>query len=168
MNLDGIMSLLGDFDLEKLIPDLGSVLGKLELATRIGVMIGPLVLLGLGLWYFFAPPKEANYEIGYRAIWNMRSKEAWYFSQKIAGMVWTVLGFILTVVMLLISIGYRGMDAMEMAQSAFACILWEAGLILASSLGIHIAVIACFDWEGKRRRPPKSKKRNARRERPAR
>lgn len=165
MNLDAIMSLLGDFDLAKLIPDLGSVLGKLELVTRLIVMAGPLVLLGLGLWYFFAPPKEANYHIGYRAIWNMRSKEAWYFSQKIAGMVWSALGLILTIVMLIVSIGFRGMEAMEMMESALACILWQVGLGLASSLGIHITVIACFDWEGKRRRPPKNKNR---RERPAR
>lgn len=163
MNLDGILSLLGDFDLAKLIPDLGTVLGKLELATRLIVLAGPLVLLGLGLWYFFIPPKEANYHIGYRAIWNMRSKEAWYFSQKIAGMVWTVLGFILTVVMLIVSIGFRRMDAMEMMESALVCILWQVGLGVISSLGIHIAVIACFDWEGNRRRPPNNKKRTRKR-----
>ena len=61
MSLDGILSLLGDFDLVKLIPDLGTVLGKLELATRLIVLAGPLVLLGLGLWYFFAPPKRPRY-----------------------------------------------------------------------------------------------------------
>ena len=47
-------------DFGSLIPSLESLLGMLDLLARVFVMAGPLALLGLGLYYFLLPPKEAN------------------------------------------------------------------------------------------------------------
>ena len=153
--MDSIIALFENFDLAGFVPELDTLLGKLELAARIAVMIGPLILLGLGLWYFLFPPKEANHYAGFRTLWGMGSIEAWQFTQRIAGMVFSVLGFLLTVIMALICNGYRGMDMLRMLESAVACVLWEIGLVLAATIAIHVIVLIRYDWKGERRPPRK-------------
>ena len=73
--MEAVKALMNDFDPAALMPNLSDVLGKLEALIRLAVMIAPLVLLGLGLLYLLAAPKEANYKLGYRstgawAAWN--------------------------------------------------------------------------------------------------
>ena len=151
--MEKLKSLLENLDLTKIMPDLGTYLGKLELAARIAVMAAPLVLLGLGLWYFLAPPKEANYKVGYRCFWGMSSVEAWQFTQRLAGIVWGILGLVLCIVMAILSSRFRGMGAEAMVWAAVKCVLWELGLVVASVLGINATVIVFFDRKGERRRP---------------
>lgn len=154
--MDSIIALFENFDLTAFVPELDTLLGKLELVTRIAVMIGPLILLGLGLWYFLSPPKEANHHAGFRTLWGMGSVEAWQFTQRIAGIAFSVLGFVLTVVMALICNGYRGMEMLDMLWSAVVCVLWEIGLVLVATIAIHILVLVRYDWKGDRR-PPREK-----------
>lgn len=168
MNLDAIIGLFQEFDPAAFIPELDTVLGKLELAMRIAVMAGPIVLLFLGLWYLLLPPKEANYHAGFRILWGMGSVQAWRFTQKIAGIVWSALGLILTVVMLLICNGYRGMDAMTMAASAVKCIFWQIGLVIVSAIGVHITVIVFFDFKGNPRLLRKKASKTPKKDKPAR
>lgn len=146
--MDAIMSLLKDFDLAAFLPELNTLVGKLELVLRIIVMIGPLAVLGLGIWYFLAPPKEANHSVGFRTLWGMGSIGAWRFSQWLAGICFIALGFVLTVVMALICNSFRGMEIMDMAWSAVCCLLWQVGLVAACFIGIYIAVIVRFHFDG--------------------
>ena len=146
--MDSIIALFENFDIAAFVPELDTIMGKLELVVRIAVMIGPLVLLGLGLWYFLAPPKEANHRAGFRTFWGMGSVEAWQFTQRLAGICFGVLGLILTVVMALICNGYRGMDAMEMIWSAGKCVVVQIGLVLLTTIAIHIVVLILYDWKG--------------------
>lgn len=146
--MDKLAELVTDFEVESLLPELDTVIGRIELATRLAVLIGPLLILVLGLIYYFAPPKEANHRFGYRFYWGMGSMEAWQFTQRLAGVVWAGLGLILTLIMLLICAGYRGMDAMEMANSAVACVLWELGLIGLACIGINVVVALRYDKQG--------------------
>ena len=142
---------LDEFKLENYLPKLDSLWGVVETLIRIAVMVGPLVLLGLGLWYFLAPPREANHRAGFRTLWGMGSVEAWLFTQKVAGIGFAVLGFGLTVVMAIICNGYRGMEYMDVVNSAAKCLLWQ--VILTFSIGFiaHIIPLIFFDWNGIRR-----------------
>lgn len=149
---EALKSLLGGFDPAALLPDLGEMLGKLDLLLRILVLVGPLCLLGLGLWYLLAPAKEANHSVGYRFYWGMSSVECWQFTQRLAGIVWTVLGLVLTIVMAVVCNGYRDLSWDGMIFSALKCLGWELGIILVSILGINITVMALFDGKGYRRR----------------
>lgn len=149
--MEELKSLLNDFDLAALMPDLSTFLGKLELIVRIAVMVAPLALLGMGLLYFLAPPKEANYKLGYRCFWGMGSEEAWQFTQRLAGIVWSVLGLVLTVVMAIVSLRFHALEADAMTWLAVKCILWELGLVAVSILGINITLIALYDVKGVRR-----------------
>lgn len=147
-----IKSLLNDFDPTALLPDLGELFGWLELVLRIAVLVGPLCLLGFGLWYLLAPAKEANHSVGYRFYWGMSSVEVWQFTQRLAGLVWTALGLGMTIVMAIICNGYRDMAQDAMIYSALTALLWELGLIVVSIFAINITVMVLYDRKGYRRR----------------
>ena len=81
----------------------------------------------------------------------MGSVEAWRFTQFLAGVVWSAVGLILSVVMLLVTNGYREMDMMDMVNNAIVCVLWEIGCIVLCCLGINITALVVFDRKGVRR-----------------
>lgn len=146
--MEAIKALTEGADLAKILPDLSTFLGKVEALMRIAVMVAPLVLLGLGLLYFLAPPKEANYKLGYRCFWGMSSVEAWLFTQKLAGSVWSVMGFVLCIVMTVQSGKFPGMEADAMAYLAVKYLLWELGCVVGSILLINLTVFVCFNRKG--------------------
>ncbi len=151
LDMDALKGQLEDFDLQNFLPKLDSVWGTVELLLRLFVLAGPVILLGLGLWYLLLPPKEANHRAGFRTLWGMGSVEAWRFTQKAAGIAFGALGLILTVVMLLITLGFGKLEPEAMIQSAACCILWEIGLVLLATVVLHILAIILFDWKGVRR-----------------
>ena len=146
--MEAIKALTEGADLTKLLPDLSTFLGKVEALTRIAIMIAPLVLLGLGLLYFLASPKEANYKLGYRCFWGMSSVEAWQFTQKLAGIVWSILGFVLCIVMTVQSGKFQGMEADAMAYLAMKYLLVELVCVVVSILLINLTVFVCFNHKG--------------------
>ena len=149
--MDALKSLFSGFDFAAFIPDLNTVLGWIQLVCRLCVMAAPLILLGFGLVYLLCPPKEANHTAGYRFWWSMASLDAWQFTQHLAGLVWTGLGLVLTIIMALICNGYRRMETMDMVWSAVKCLGWEAVLTVIACLAINITVICVFDRNGFRR-----------------
>ena len=151
-SFEDIKVLMDNFDPAALLPDLTTVVGKVEFITRLAVMAGPVVLLTLGILYFFAAPKEANYRFGYRCYFGMGSEEAWRFTQRFAGLVWGVLGLVLTVVMLIITGSFAGNPIMDIIGKGAKCLLWEGGLILVSMLGINLTAMLCYDRKGLRRK----------------
>lgn len=155
--MDRVGELIKTFDPSNFMPDISSVLGVITLFTRIAVLAGPLILFGLGMLYFLLPAKEANHTYGYRCYWGMGSIQAWLFTQKLAGFLWSVLGFIMTMVMALIANGFSQMDMMEMVWKAAKCLVWQGGLVLASIVIINITVFFAFDRKGY---PRGSKRRN--------
>ena len=149
--MDFLKSLLADFDPAALVPDLEALFNNLDGALRVVVLAGPLCLLGLGLLYLLAPPSEANHVFGYRHFWGMSSVEAWRFTQKTAGLVWTGLGLCLTVIMAFLCNGYRELAAEAMLMSALTSVLVELLLVFLSTLLINTLVIFRFDYKGIRR-----------------
>ena len=160
MEFDSVTGFLDNFDISKLLPDLGTMLGKLDLVLRIGVLLAPLVILALGLLYFLTPPKEANHSFGYRCYWGMSSVESWRFTQKLAGAVWSVLGLVLLLIMALLCSSFKGMEAMPMVEKAVKYLFWELILIAISCVAIDVTVMVFFDSKGVRRseNPAKEKK----------
>ena len=153
--MDGIIEqmkqLVNEFDFANFIPAVDSILGWIELLVRLFVMAAPVCILVFGLWFLFLPPKEANHRAGYRTYFGMGSVEAWRFTQFLAGIIWSAVGLILSVVMLLVTNGYREMDMMDMVNNAIVCVLWEIGCIVLCCLGINITALVMFDRKGVRR-----------------
>lgn len=151
MDVDSLKALLEGFDLAAFLPKLDSLLGWVETIMRLCVMIGPLMLLGFGLLYLVAPPKEANYSLGYRFWWSMSSLDAWQFTHRLVGCIWMPMGLIMTIVMAVICNNFRNMETMDMVWSAVQCLIWEVVLALVSCLVVNIVVIFVFDRKGYRR-----------------
>ena len=152
MTIDDFKALMDGFDPASLLPELDTLIGKLALVARIAVLIGPVMLLVMGLLYFFASPKEANYHFGYRCYYGMGSVQAWQFTQHLAGIVWGALGLILGIVMLLISGSFAQMETMDLLWRAVYCVVWEAGLAAAACIGVNTVAAIRYDSKGALRR----------------
>lgn len=137
--------------LSKLIPQLDTLMGWIVLAARLCVMIVPLLLLGFGLLFLLTPPKEANYKVGYRFWWSMASLDAWRFTQRLAGFVWSALGLALTVIMSIVCAFFVDMAPPTMAEAAGICVIIELVLCAIACIGIDVLVVMTFDRDGYRR-----------------
>ena len=154
-DIDSIKELMDAFDPASLLPELDTVFGKVELVCRVTVMIGPVLLLLLGLIYLFLTPREANHYIGYRCYFGMGSVNAWRFTQRLAGIVFGGLGLILGAVMLLMIGTFRELALDAMVWKAVKCLAWEGGLALLAHFGVMLTAAAVFDRKGNFRRKRK-------------
>ena len=152
MNIEDLKSLMDGFDPASLLPELDSILEVIVYAVRIATLQGPIVLLALGLGYLIFAPREANYIFGYRCTFGMGSVEAWRFTQRLAGIIWGVLGLVLTLMMTSLTKNFAGQDLQEVLWRAVKYVLWEAGLALVSSLVINTIVMIRFTYDGEYRK----------------
>ena len=150
-SFEDIKVLMDNFDPASLLPDLSSMTGIVATVTRLAVLAGPIVLLIMGLLYFFAAPKEANYRFGYRCYFGMGSEEAWRFTQRVAGILWAALGLVLSLLMLFITGGYGSKEIVDVIDSGLKCLIWEVVLTALSCLAINAAVMLRYDRKGLRR-----------------
>ena len=146
--IESLTKLINEFDFAKMMPDLSNLLGWIDLFIRICVMAAPIAILFFGLWWLILPPKEANHSVGYRCFFGMGSVEAWRFTQKLAGTLWSVLGLCLLLIAVLVSNKFPDMDAMDMLDKAVVCILWQGGLVAFVCIAINIVTTIRYDRNG--------------------
>ena len=151
MTIENIKQLMDGLDIAALLPDIMEIMNGIALLTQIALFLAPLILLGLGLYYFLLSPKEANFTTGYRCYYGMGSEEAWRFTQRIAGILWAALGLVLTILMLIISGGYGSKDIAQVISSGLKCLIWEIVLIGRSVLAINVLTMLRYDRKGLRR-----------------
>ncbi len=151
LEIENIKDLMDGLDIAALFPDLEAVLAFVARFARLAVMAGPLLLLGLGLYFFLAAPREATWQAGYRFRWGMGSPEAWQFTQRLAGIVWGLLGLGLTIAMGVITTGFGALDSMDLLWRSVTALLWELALVVVSCLAINITVFSRYDRKGNRR-----------------
>ena len=149
--MNSITAFFDEIDLTKLVPQMDTLLEKLQMVAGVALMIGPILMLAFGLWFLFLPPKEANHSAGFRTWFGMGSVDAWRFTQRLAGIVWGVMSLALTVVMGVICMSFNGEDVMAMATKVFMCLMWQAGLALIIYFGIGFIVMLRYDARGYRR-----------------
>ena len=157
LDIDSIKSLMDGFDPAALLPDLGELFGSLSALCRFAVMIGPVVMLVLGLAYLFLSPREANYYFGYRCYFGMGSVQAWRFTQRIAGMLFGGVGLILTIVMYVMSGSFSEMEITDMVWKAAGCLAWQAVIALVLTFLVNFLAFYFFDAKGGPRRKKKEK-----------
>ena len=158
LDFEAIKKTFEDFDLAKLLPQIDSIFDKITVLCRICVMIGPILLLILGLCYLLLAPKEANFYFGYRCYYGMGSVHAWRFTQRIAGMVLGGLGLVLTVIMAILSLGFGSMEVEALLWRTVWCLVWQAVLTLLATLAINGLAMFWFNRKGELRRHPKKEK----------
>ena len=155
LDIESIKSLMDGFDPAALLPDLSDLFGSLATLCRFAVMIGPVVLLILGLAYLFLSPREANYYFGYRCYFGMGSVQAWRFTQRMAGLLFSGAGLTLTIAMHVISGGFAEMEITDMVWKAAGCLAWQAIIALALTFLVNFLAFFFFDAKGGPRRKKK-------------
>ena len=157
--MDKIMDLLNNISLEKYIPKLDSVLDLTQKAIELAVRIGPLCILVLGLIYLLIPPREANRHFGFRTYFGMGSIPAWQFTQRVAGMIMTLVGLILLLIAKGAVKNFAGMDLMQMSEKAFALIKTQIIWALIIYVFMFLLTAVMFDRKGnfRFRKPENSK-----------
>ena len=146
--IESLIALVNEFDFAKIMPELDSVMGWIDLFVRLCGLAAPVAVLFFGLWWLLLPPKEANHHVGYRCFFGMGSVDAWRFTQKIAGVLFTVLGVGLLAISLLVSNRFPDLEPMVMLDKAVVCILWQIGITLVLSLMINLMVALRYDRNG--------------------
>ena len=157
LDIDSIKSLMDGFDPAALLPDLSELFGSLATLCRFAVLIGPVVMLVLGLAYLFLSPREANYYFGYRCYFGMGSVQAWRFTQRIAGMLFGGVGLILTIVMYVMSGSFSEREITDMVWKAAGCLAWQAVIALVLTFLVNFLAFFFFDAKGGPRRNKKEK-----------
>ena len=147
-----IITKLFDLDLSKFVPAMPVFLGALRALLVIIILAGPILLLALGAMYLLRPAPEANFKYGFRTYFGMGSVEAWKFSQKIAGLAFGGLGAILLLIMFIVVLTFFGKDLFQIANTAIACLLWQAGLILIARITVGVMCYIYFDKDGQRKK----------------
>lgn len=157
--MDKIMDLLNNISLEKYIPKLDSVLDLTQKAIELAVRIGPLCILVLGLIYLLIPPREANRHFGFRTYFGMGSIPAWQFTQRVAGMIMTLVGLILLLIAKGAVKNFAGMDLMQISEKAFALIKTQIIWVLIIYVFMFLLTAVMFDRKGnfRLRKPENSK-----------
>ena len=146
--MEAITGFLEDFDFAKLLPELGKFLTDLRFWTNFIMICLPLVLLGFGIWYFFFPVKEANHSVGFRIYFGMGSVQAWQFTQRLAGLLWMIMGGVFTVVSIVICLCCIGSTMMGLVTTAVVWLAIVALLVIASYFTMQGIVISRFDKDG--------------------
>lgn len=155
MTTEKLKELLGGLDiqsmLEKVLPDLEPLLARSGAIARIILLIGPFLILAMGLYYFLSAPKEANYRSGYRCLFGMGSVEAWRYTQRLAGSIWALLGLALAVWMAIAGSQLADLSTVDAMTKMAGWLLWQAVALLLSRWLINVLVFARYDRKGNRR-----------------
>ena len=143
---------LFDLDLSWLVPEIGGFMATVKFLMGLSMLAGPLLLIGFGLLYMFKPAEHANYRFGYRTYFGMGSTEAWQYTQRIAGLVFTALGGVLFIAMIVVMCFFGKHDLLQNVTTAAICLGIQAAVLLIARLVITIMVGVYFDGFGDRRR----------------
>ena len=146
------ISKIFDLDLGNLVPEMGQVLDKARLSVTWALLIGPILMLVLGLIYAYIPPKEANHKFGFRTYFGMGSVKAWRFTQKVGGFAFAALGLLFIIVTLIVISRFGKMDHFQMVSTAMVCLLWQLGLALVLRVGVAVLAAIKFDRNGNERK----------------
>ena len=151
MTIENIKQLMDNFDFATLLPDIMNLMNGIITFAYIALFASPLLLLGLGLHYFLTAPKEANYTSGYRCYWGMGSEEAWRFTQKLAGVLWSLTGVVMLFGCVLLTQRFPAMEPSDVLWKIISCMAFQGAIVLVIRLLIYITVMFRFDRKGNRR-----------------
>lgn len=147
-NMDFLKSLISDFDLMALLPEMVDVLDWIMIAVSYALVAGPCLLVLLGLWYLILPAREANHYVGYRFFWGMGSIKSWKFTQRFAGVVWIILGAWLALQANDLRESLLAMEKLDMMYEAISMILKQISWVVVTCLGINVVIFIIFDFKG--------------------
>ncbi len=151
MDKEAFKELLNGVDLAQLLPDINEILSFVAPTAQILAVAGSFVMLAFGLYCLMIAPKEATYLAGYRFRWGMGSLESWRFMQRLAGVVFSVLGLLCAIYMALNTRHLEDLELMDLLTQATVYIAAQAGVALVGCVITNFFVILRYDRKGNRR-----------------
>lgn len=148
LDMDFLKSLITDFDLMALLPQMADVMDWIVTGVGYALVIGPCLLMLLGLWYLLLPSREANHFVGYRFFWGMGSIQSWRFTQRLAGVAWLVLGSYLAGSAYNLRTELMQMEKLDMMYEAIMVILKQISWVVVVCLAVNAVVFVIFDFKG--------------------
>lgn len=146
--MEKITELLNTFSLEKYIPKLDTLMGWVQWLVSLAVRVGPICILVLGLIYLLIPPKEANRKAGFRTYFGMGSVIAWNVTQRLAGIVMTITGLILTIIAYKRIGEFSSYDMMTMANVALKMVKSQVICALVIYVFMFLLTAVLFNRNG--------------------
>ena len=137
--------------LEQILPALSSFLGGIKFLMVLMMLAGPLVMLYLGLKYYYKAPQEVDYEWGFRTYFALTTPDIWSCTQKIAGKTWMLLGGAMSVLALVMSVVLCFFSARAVTVGAVWIVSIELLLTVVSWFVINTIILKIYDKNGKRR-----------------
>ena len=134
--------------LDKIIPQINTLLSDLRLWMGILLYVAPAALILYGLFCFFLSPPEANHRMGFRSIYGMGSVRAWKWSQKFAGIVLGGTGILLLISAIIGSVLSAGKALSDAMTAVIIILIIQASLTLAAYIGIEVTLIVRYDLAG--------------------
>lgn len=87
-------------------------------------LLTPLTMIGFGLYFLKAAPKEINGVFGYRTAMSMKNEDTWIFAHTYCGKIWYIGGIVLLPVSLVIMLMVIGKtDAVIGTVGAVLCLV---------------------------------------------
>lgn len=146
--MEKITELLNTFSLEKYIPKLDTLMGWVQWLVSLAVRVGPICILVLGLIYLLIPPKEANRKAGFRTYFGMGSVIAWNVTQRLAGIVMTITGLILTIIAYKRIGEFASYDMMTMANVALKMVKSQVICAIVIYVFLFLLTAVLFNRNG--------------------
>ena len=137
--------------LDAIIPKLDTLIGDMRTWMSLALIIGPVLFIVMGLFYLFLAPPEANHKLGYRTYFGMGSVEAWRFSQRIGGLVYIILGGVMTLGALVAFIILLKSSIPTILTGCAACLVIELILVTLTTFTLNIIISIRYDRDGYRR-----------------
>lgn len=126
--MDRLFAFLKNFSFEKLLPDLDGYMSTLKTICTILVLVGPLVVLVLGILYKKRPPKDMDSRWGFSNILTRKDPEIWDAAHALTGKIWTIMGAALLAGAVICSILFIWMDV----SKAVTVAIWAIGVELVA------------------------------------
>lgn len=152
LDMDFLKTLISDFDLMAMLPDLADLMDWIVKGVNIALIIGPVVLAVMGLWYLLLPTREANHVVGYRFFWGMGSVKSWKFTQRLAGLVWLIMGVRMAREAYERSAQLEALETIELMYTAIEIIISQVGTVIISCVIINAVIFLLFNFKGNYRR----------------
>lgn len=152
LDMDFLKTLISDFDLMAMLPDLADLMDWIVKGVNIALIIGPVVLAVMGLWYLLLPTREANHVVGYRFFWGMGSVKSWKFTQRLAGLVWLIMGVRMAREAYERSAQLEALETIELMYTAIETIISQVGTVIISCVIINAVIFLLFNFKGNYRR----------------
>lgn len=138
--MDQLLSFFKEFDIANFLPESEAFFSSLRADMALIVLIGPLLLLVLGAWYYFLPRPQAGDALGFRGLRKIEDTKTWLHAQKLAGLGYGILGLALFVIFGVLCLFFGAMSPDTVATCGFICVIIELILTLIVWIGIQIMI----------------------------